>query len=227
MTLNEIKAKLHPLLTKINDEINEIMSRPKPPKINKGEYVVRVLAKLKTIIGNPILNPSMNCNEAELYYFYGENALHNIQNKYILILELQDYIIETANIPFIFDKFSILKLMQLTARDYNDFIEEWTNSPQCTDEQQQIINILLDLDTMMINDRMLGAENGTLNAKAIDTHNRYKRKSFGFGATFEEDGQNGNGGVANSKYIDATPEEAEKKLANQFGFVAIEETKKK
>lgn len=32
MTLEEIKAKLHPLLTKINDEINEIMSRPKPPK---------------------------------------------------------------------------------------------------------------------------------------------------------------------------------------------------
>lgn len=225
MELEQIKDELELYLQNIKDEITTLLRLPKAPKINKGEYVLRVLSKLKTIVGNPIKNPIMTYGEAENYYVYGDNALENLQQRYILILELQDYITSTTTLPFIYDKFTILKLLQLNNKDYNSFINDAEYSWKTAGNLEHIANIFLDIDAMLLNDRMLGAENGTHNAKAIDIGNRYKRGTGGFGVKFEESESNNSG---NSKsYIDVTPEEAQKKLANQFGFITTEEPKKK
>ena len=85
MELEQIKDELELYLEQIKDELEILLHMPKSQRINKGEYVVRILAKLKTIIGNPKKNPTMNFGEAEKYYVYGENALEHIQERYILI----------------------------------------------------------------------------------------------------------------------------------------------
>ena len=224
MTLDEIKSELELYLEQIKDELEILLHMPKSQRINKGEYVVRILAKLKTIIGNPKKNPTMNFGEAEKYYVYGENALEHIQERYILILELQEYIISKTTVPFIYDKFTILKLLQLSSTDYGIFMADALDYWKTTEQLEEIANVFLDIDTMLLNDRMIGAENGTHNAKAIDTGNRYKKSNGGYGVKFEEDSSTNS---STKKYIDVSPEEAQRKLANQFGFITTEEPKKK
>lgn len=217
MTLDEIKEKLEPTLKGIEDELYRLMCMDKPPKINEGKYAQQVMSKLKTILGNPIDNPIMKYDEAENYYFNDENALSNIQQKYIMIIELQDYIISNSGISFIYDRYIILKILQLTLNTYNSFIDDCQSGINSRNED--VANIFLDIETMLISDRNYSAETNTRNAKAIDNANRYRRENGGYGVEFQREETKEKNVV-----INVTNEEVQKKLHN-FGIGAIENKK--
>ena len=218
LDLDEIKEKLEPTLKGIEDELYRLMCMDKPPKINEGKYAQQIMSKLKTILGNPIENPIMKYGEAENYYFNDENSLKHIQEKYILILELQDYIISKSNISFIYDRYIILKILQLTLNTYNSFIDDCQSGINARNED--IANIFLDIETMLIADRNYSAETNTRNAKAIDNTNRYKRENGGYGIEYQKEENKTENVVFN-----ITNEEVQKKLHNQFGIGAIENKK--
>lgn len=218
MILDEIKEKLQPTLKSIEDELYRLMCMDKPPKINEGKFSQQIMSKLKTILGNPIENPIMKYEEAENYYFNSEDSLKNIQNKYILILELQDYIISNCGISFIYDRYIILKILQLTLNTYNIFIDDCKSGVNVRNED--ISNIFLDIETMLIADRNYSAETNTRNAKAIDSVNRYKRENGGYGIEYQKEEKE-----QKQVVINVTNEEVKKKLHNQFGIGAIENKK--
>lgn len=215
MILDEIKEKLQPTLKSINDELYRLQCMDKPPKINEGKFSQQIMSRLKTILGNPIVNPIMRYDEAENYYFNSENSLQNIQEKYILILELQDYIISNSSIAFIYDRYIILKILQITLMTYNDFIDDCRTGVNLRNED--IANIFLDIETMLIADRNYSAETNTRNAKAIDNSNRYKRENGGYGVEYQKEEKEQKNVV-----INITNEEVQKKLHNQFGIGAID-----
>lgn len=218
LDLDMITDKLDPTLISVKDEIYRLQCMDKPPKINEGKYAQQIMSKLKTILGNPIENPIMKYEEAENYYFNSEDSLKNIQNKYILILELQDYIVSNSGIAFIYDRYMILKILQLTLNSYNDFIDDCRNGINARNED--IANIFLDIETMLIADRNYSAETNTRNAKAIDNANRYKRENGGYGIEYQKEEKEQKQIVFN-----VTNEEVKKKLHNQFGIGAIENKK--
>lgn len=218
MTLDEIKSKLEPFLKEIAKEKYNLLLLDKPPKNIQGELAIRILSKLKTIIANPILNPIMKYDEAEKYYFNSNNSLNNIQDKYITIIELQDYIINKTGITFIYDKFIITKLLQINQDIYNKFIEDCRNGTNSYNED--VANLFIDIETMMLNDRNASAENNVRNAKAVDTTNRYSNKYGGYGVTSVLKEQEPKGDVI----INITPEEAQKRL-HAFGITQLETPK--
>ena len=215
MTLDEIKEKLQPTLKAINDELYRLQCMDKPPKINEGKFSQQIMSRLKTILGNPIFNPIMRYDDAETYYFNSENSLKNIQEKYIIILELQDYIVSKSGVAFIYDRYIILKILQLTLNTYNDFIDDCRTGMNLRNED--IANIFLDIETMLISDRNYSAETNTRNAKAIDNANRYKRENGGYGVEYQKEEKEQKNVV-----INITNEEVQKKLHNQFGIGAID-----
>ena len=184
MELKKIKEKLDPILKQQNNFIHEIFfdSDKKVPKGFDGKIIQVISMRLKNILGNPIENPIMRYDEADNFYF-GDNGLKNAQQKYNEIIELQDYIIEQTNLPFIFDKYIILKILQVTLNTYNIFIEDSMN--ELSSRNEDVRNIFIDLNTMLMSDRNVSAENGTNNAKAVDTINRYKQVSGGYGVVQE------------------------------------------
>ena len=217
MDLEYIKKELETSLQYVEKEIFRLQSMDKPPKFNENKFLQRIYAKLRTILGNPIENPIMKIDEAEQYYFNPFDGLQHIQEKYILILELQEYIVEKTDLPFVYDRYLIQRILQVTQTTYNIFIEECLNGINARDEN--IANIFEDIETMVISDRNNSAELGIRNAKAIDNVNKYKRTSGGFGVLSEKENKNDNQIVVNMSV-----EEVNKKL-NTFTSGAVIDVK--
>lgn len=212
--LEEIKERLAPAYEIVKNELEKIQSGvSKSTKVDYGRYCQIVLSKLRLILGNQERNATMRRDIAEQYYFNEENGLEHIQERYQLIIELQDDIVTNTCIPFIYDRFTILKLLQITADTYNTFISDCENGINAYNED--IANLFLDIETMILNDRNTGAENGTKNAKAVDIVNRYKKKNGGFGVQFEESTN-----ADEKKPIMITVEEAQRKI-NEYGFTNL------
>ena len=221
MELEIIKEKLEQVIEQVKWEVDRMveLSEGKNVKIPEGRYTQVISTRLKAILGNPIENPIMRYEEAEKYYYNSENGLANLQAKYCDILELQDYIVKKTTLPFVYDKYLILKILQITLNTYNLFVEDSYSSTSASDED--IRNLFADIDTMLLSDRNLSAENGTKNAKAVDTINKYKKTNGGFGIM--PTNEKNNGGIR--EVIVITNEEAQKKLHNNFGFSKLLEEK--
>lgn len=220
MQLEEIKIQLDDTLKKVKNEIEELKYSSKG-KANEGKFVQIILSKLRKILGNPIENPIMKYADAELYYFNSEVALENMQEKYMLIIDLQDYIVEQANVAFIYDRYTIIKLLQITLNNYNEFISEIQNGINARNED--IGNLFLDIETMLLNDRNVSAENNTTNAKAIANTNRYKKENGGFGVVYESEK---NAKPTTINVISISQEETDKKLQSYFPNLLNGEKKK-
>lgn len=224
MELAQIKLLLIPTFKLIVDEIeNEAMLNKKQNKkfvIGRSNQII--LSKLRLILGNPIDNPIMKYAEAEDYYFHCDNALENMQKKYMDILDLQNFITESTMTPFIYDKFTILKILQITLHTYNEFLDDIENNINARNED--VGNLFLDIEAMLINDRNASAENGLKNAGAIENNNKNKRKYGGYGVTNELPKTETQG----NNILVVTPEQAEQKL-RAFGFSNLldQKTKKK
>lgn len=185
MKLQKIYEQIDPVIEQITKELDKLLSMDKPPKINDGKYLQVILSRLRLVLGNPKNNPIMKYEEALDYYFNSEDALKNTQKKYIDILELQNYIVEKTTLPFIYDKYTILKMLNITLNTYNEIMMDAQRHDSGRDED--ICNIFVDIDTMLLNDRIASAENGTKNFKAIDAANKYKTKNGGYGVTVEKE----------------------------------------
>lgn len=211
LTLEEIKYGLDEIIEKIEKEKELILfSGSKNPKIDYGKYLQLLLSKLRLVLGNQEKNATMRVDVAEKYYWNEEDGLEHIQERYQLILELQDYIVCETCLPFIYDRYTIFKLLQISSNTYNMFIDDCQNGVNARNED--IANVFLDIETMLLNDRNASAENGTKNAKAIDTINRYKKHNGGFGVVSEKDDKSIGKGI-----IIVTPEETQRKI-NAYGF---------
>lgn len=210
MKLQKIYEQIDPIIIKIKDEIDRLLSFDKPPKINDGKYLQVILSRLRLVLGNPKINPIMKYEEAIDYYFTNEKALEHTQKKYMEILELQNYIVERTALPFIYDKYTILKMLNITLNTYNEIMTDAQRSDSGRDED--ICNIFIDIDTMLLNDRIASAENGTKNFKAIDAANKYKTKNGGYGVVVEKEKHEFK---EESKIINA--EVVQQKIA-KFGF---------
>lgn len=214
MELKKIKEQLEEILDKVNAKIDYFIevAQGKVVKFPQGMMEQVISSRLKKILSNPIENPIFTKQEMEDYYF-GSNGLKNAQQKYIDILELQDFIIAKTQLPFILDKYIILKMLSLSLNDYNMILSDAISGVNARDEK--ICNIFLDIENLVISDRNSSAENGTRNVKAIDMVNRYTKEYGGFGIRAVNDKEKEN--VKKEIYI-VSGEEVEKKLANNFGF---------
>lgn len=211
MTLEEIKKALAPSIRKAKNYLNKQEQNQKNNSSDNASKLSLIISTaLKQVLANPVLNPIMKYVEAELYYFNSADALKHMQDKYMLIIDLQAYITQELYIPFIYDKYIILKLLQLTLTTYNEFLDQCQNGVNARNED--IANLFIDIETMMFNDRNASAENRTKNAKAIDVVNRYSRKIGGFGATFEKEKKE-----EKKEILVFTAEESQRKLA-EFGY---------
>lgn len=217
MELKEIKKRLAPSLKKINEFVERNSLEKLYNRNPSATYVQLIATKLKTILGNPIDNPIMTSDVAHRYY-YGENGLINTQMKYCDILDLQNHIVEKTGLPFIYDKFLILKMLQITLATYNEFIDIATHENTINDED--IRNIFADIDTLLLSERNSSAENGLKNANAIDRFNRYQKSDGGYGIVGSEKVDNNQKNI-----IVITDEIAQKKLHNNFGFSKILENR--
>lgn len=222
LTIKDIKGKLVDCIAKINAEIQGLIKLNPKIKINDGKYIQIILSNLRYILGDLETNPIFKNSEAEDYYF-GENGFKNIQKKYNDILELQNFIVMESGLPFVYDKFTILKLLQLTMFTYNDFLEDIQTGINARNED--VGNVFLDIELMLINDRNMSAENGTKNAKAVDTVNRYKKESGGFGVRVEKGGIEDN--EKKKGYLDIFNEEEAQRKLSAFGFTKLLEEKMK
>lgn len=214
MELKKIKKQLEEIIDQVNKKIDNfiILAQGKTIKFPQGMYEQVISSRLKKILSNPIENPIFSKQELEDFYF-GSNGLNNITNKYIDIMDLQDYIISKTQLPFILDKYIILKMLNLSLNDYNIILSDAVSGVNARDEK--ICNIFLDIENMIISDRNSSAENGTKNAKAIDKINRYKKEHGGYGIYAVDDKNKES--ITREIYL-VSGEEVEKKLANNFGF---------
>lgn len=218
MNIEQIKEELEPTLQSVIADIEDYKSQRMHFK--EGKYMQIILSALKTILGKPKENPIMKYEQAIDYYFSKE-GLERVAEKYTLILQLQDYIIQRTSLPFIFDKYTVLKILQMTITTYSMILEDCYTGTNARDED--ICNIFIDIDTMLLSDRNASAENGSKNAKAVDTINRYETKYGGYGVQQVNKTSNGD-----KKIVLISPEQTEKLLHNySFSNIAIEEETKK
>lgn len=211
MVLSDIKVKLDPLLNKLSFEIAD-----ETKKHNLAKYNQLVMVRLREIIGNPRKNPIMSYDEAIKYYF--EKGKKNIEKKYLLIVNLQAYICTKLSFPFIYDKFLICKILQITQKTYNDIIMDSKTGINSRDET--VCNVFLDIDTMLLTDRNNGAEAGILNAKAVDNVNKYEEIYGGYGVQVKKQKN-----VSEKKILVYTQEETEK-ILNNYSFSNLIEKNK-
>lgn len=212
MTFENLKKELEDYLINIRESISSEMIVTK--KVNVGKFIQQVSSKLRTILCDLEKYPILKMEQAIGYYFDESRGYQRITEKYELIIKLQDYISTTAEIPFYYDRYTILKILQITLLTYNKIIEDCTNGVLEYDEN--VASVFLDLETMLLNDRNASAENNNANAKAIDNVNRYSKKSGGYGVRYEsEDKQQ------NKKIIVVTNEETMKKLETRYDFVNL------
>lgn len=214
MELKKIKEQLEEILDKVNAKIDYFIeaAQGKVVKFPQGLMEQVISSRLKAILSNPIENPILTKQQMEDFYF-GAKGLENTQKKYVDILELQDYIIAKTALPFILDKYIVLKMLSISLNDYNMILSDAVSGINARDEQ--ICNIFLDIENLIVSDRNSSAENGTKNVKAVDMVNRYTRDYGGFGIRAINDKEKDN--VKKEIYI-VSGEEVEKKLANNFGF---------
>lgn len=214
MELKKIKEQLEEVIDKVNKKIEQfiVQAQGKIIKFPQGMLEQVISSRLKAILSNPIENPILTKQQMEDFYF-GEKGLENTQKKYVDILELQDYIIAKTALPFILDKYIVLKMLSISLNDYNMILSDAISGTNARDEQ--ICNIFLDIENLIVSDRNSSAENGTKNVKAVDMVNRYTRDYGGFGIRAINDKEKDN--VKKEIYI-VSGEEVEKKLANNFGF---------
>lgn len=218
MTLKEIIKELRPTIKKIKAEIEETKENK---KFNESKFNLIIASKLKTVLGDPIKNPIMKIDDATEYYFLSEKCIEHIQEKYMLIINLQDYITQELSIPFIYEKYTVLKILQLTLNTYNEFLDECKTGVNARNED--VANLFIDIETMLFSDRNASAENYTKNAKAIDITNRYDKKVGGYGAVFEKDNK-----PPQKEVLLISPEESERRLKDfNFSALMVEESTKK
>lgn len=217
MDLKKIKQKIEPVLAtivKLRERDEELKK-----KTSEQKYLQIIATRLKTILANPNDNPTFQNEVAHRYYFNDETGLKNAKRKYCEILELQSFIIEQTNLPFIYDKFLIMKMLQLNLKTYNEIMEISINENTINDED--IRNIFVDINDLLLSERNASAENGLKNAKAIDTFNRYQKSDGGYGIIVDKKRE-----VKEREIVLITDEEAQKKLSNNFGFSKMLEIKK-
>lgn len=206
MTFEEVKVELEPTLIKLQRKAYKASAK----NLNEDSKLTLVVSTaLKRILADPVKNPIMKINEAETYYFNPIDGLQHIQEKYMLIINLQSYITEKLYIPYIYDKYTILKIMQVTLTTYNEFISQCSTGVNARNED--IANLFVDIETMLFAERNSSAENRNKNSRAIDTVNRYSKAIGGYGATFEPIEKEDN------NVIIMSVEESQKKLA-EFGY---------
>lgn len=213
LSFETIRMELEECLTNIICDIGKEIEVTKKPIKNYGRYVQVVVAKLKLILGDLDKYPIMNYDNAIIYYFNKENGYTNIKKKYELILKLQDHIVSTTRIPFIYDRYTIIKILQVTLGTYNRIVNDCLNGAIIQDNEN-VANVFCDIETMILNDRNSSAENNNTNARAIDNVNKYKKENGGYGV--EVQGQGKEQKVTN--FI-ISNEEVEKKLLTRFNFV--------
>ena len=213
MTFETIRYELEDCLHSINCDIDAEITLTKKPIKNYGRYVQMVLSKLKLILGDLDKYPIMSYDIAMKYYFDEGIGFVNLKQKYDLILKLQDHIVMATRIPFIYDRYTIIKILQITLSSYNRIVNDCMNGA-IIQNNEDVANLFCDIETMILNDRNSSAENNNANARAIDNVNKYKKESGGFGV--EVQGQGKDTKVTN---IIVTNEEVEKKLTTRFNFV--------
>lgn len=218
MTFETIRHELEDCLNNISCDIDNEIALTKKPIRNYGRYVQMVLSKLKLILGDIDKYPIMTYDVAMKYYFDEGIGFVNLKQKYELILKLQDHIVMTTRIPFIYDRYTIIKILQITLNTYNKIVNDCMNGA-VIQNNDDVANLFCDIETMILNDRNSSAENNNANAKAIDNVNKYKRENGGFGVEIQGQGKT----TQTTTYI-ITNEEVEKKLSTRFNFV--EQTKK-
>lgn len=213
MTFENIRFELEDCLHSINTDIDVEISLTKKPIRNYGRYVQMVLSKLKLILGNVDRYPIMTYDNAIKYYFNEAKGFLNLKHKYDLILKLQDHIVMATRIPFIYDRYTIIKILQITLNSYNQIINDCSNGA-LIQNNDDVANLFCDIETMILNDRNSSAENNNANAKAIDNVNKYKKENGGFGVEVQ-----GQGKVSTTTNYIISNEEVEKKLSQRFNFV--------
>ena len=218
MTFENISRELETCLETISNDIDNEIALTKKPIKNYGRYVQMVLSKLKIVLGDLDKFPIKNYDEAIAFYFKDSIGFNNTKSKYDLILQLQDYIVSTTRIPFIYDRYTIIKILQITLPTYNRIVNDCLNGAIIQDNED-VANIFCNIETMILNDRNSSAENNNANAKAIDNVNRYKKENGGFGVEIQ-----GQGKVTQTTTVIVSDEEVKKKLSTRFNF--IEQTKK-
>ncbi len=222
MQIEKIKQELQTTLEDIKKVYEENDALIKPKVLNDGKYMQMINTKLRVILGNPKNNKIMTIVEADNYYYNPKKGLSRVQDKYMQILELQEFITLQTMLPFIFDRYLICKILQITLNTYNTYVEDANNNLN-KNGLEEVGNVFLDIESMLLADRISSAENRIKDGNAIDRANKYRKQNGGFGVLVEKEKEN-----KGKEVITITAEDAQKKLST-FGFsqVLIENTEKK
>lgn len=222
MQIEKIKQELQITLEDIKKVYEENDALVKPKTLNDGKYMQMINTKLRFILGNPKTNKIMSTKEADEYYFDKKKGIQHMQTRYMLILELQQYITEETMLPFIYDRYMVCKILQVSYSTYNMYVEDAINNVNLNGNDE-VGNLFLDIENMILSDRISSAENKIKDGSSIDRTNRYKKQNGGFGVTFEKDTSRDG-----KKEIIVSTEDAQKKLST-FGFsqILIENNEKK
>lgn len=222
MQIEKIKQELQSTLEEIKKVYAENDALSKPRNLNDGKYMQMINTKLRVILGNPKSNKIMTITEADDYYYNQKKGLSRVQDKYMLILELQEFITSETMLPFTYDRYLVCKLLQITLNTYNTYIEDANNNLN-KNGLEEVGNVFLDIESMLLADRILSAENRIKDSGAIDRANKYRKQNGGFGVLAEKEKEN-----KGKEIITVTAEDAQKKLST-FGFsqILIENTEKK
>lgn len=214
MTFESIKQELEETLIAIKDDATQELCITKKPIKNYGKFIQQVLAKLRLILGDIDKYPIMKYDDCIEYYFNEAYGYMRIRDKYKLMIKLQNFIVEKSGLPFIFDRYTIIKILQITLTSYNKILDDCYNG--FMNYNEDIRNVFIDIETMLLNDRNSSAENNNANARAIDNVNRYKKENGGFGVEIQDSTKE-----KKQVVINITDEETQKKLATRFNFEQI------
>ena len=118
MQIEKIKQELQSTLEEIKKVYEENDALVKPKTLNDGKYMQMINTKLRFILGNPKTNKIMSTKEADEYYFDKKKGIQHMQARYMLILELQQYITEETMLPFIYDRYMVCKILQISYTSY-------------------------------------------------------------------------------------------------------------
>lgn len=181
LELKKIKKEIETEIEKFKQEVNVEEEKKFATLLQ-----TRVNAVLKKIVCNTKDNKLMRNNEAYNYYFSNENGYEHLCEKYNLIIDLQFFLTEKINTQFVYDKFTLLKILQLPLQTYNNFVEtciQNQKSASTSEYQEDIANVFLEIESLLITDRLNAAEQGNLDSKAVDNTNRYSKNIGGYGLT--------------------------------------------
>lgn len=209
---------LYKSLGKIEDKLySETHDEDTNTKVDVKKYALITRQRIRRFLDNPIERPKMKVNKAFEYYVTSNTSLANLQERYIAMNDLIDYV-NFEICPYIYDKIDILNIFQLTDTAYTQLLEDsrcGTLSGVDKESTEAIGQLLLSIDRQLLADRNMAAETGQRNAKAIDTVNRYEKKDGGHGVVVKKEATK----ITNQTLI-YTSDNINKTIDSRFDFEA-------